>query len=161
MTQDRSAAAAAGPTSLADQLRTLEQATLPALRAEWRQLLGTEPPRISRDLLVRALAYHVQERRFGGLSRPSQRLLERAQRLNGSEDAGPTQAPSLQPGTRLVREWHGHTHVVSVTAAGFDYAGTTHRSLTAIARHITGARWSGPRFFGLASRSQVGEGADV
>lgn len=148
-------APAAGPSPLADQLCALEQAPLPELRARWRQLIGAEPPRLSRDLLLRALAYHVQERRFGGLSRASLRLLGAGERGGGPAAPDVTPAPTLQPGTRLVREWHGHTHVVSVTAAGFDYAGATHRSLTAIARQITGARWSGPRFFGLTAGHKV------
>ena len=147
--------AAADParhSPVADQLRALEQMPLLEVRTEWRRLVGTEPPRLSRDLLVRALAYRVQERAFGGLSRASLRQLKV---VDGSGEAGPSApapTPSLRPGARLVREWHGRSHVVSVTETGFDYAGASYRSLTEIAKLITGAHWSGPRFFGLTDR---------
>src|SRR3954470_9595274 len=121
----------------------------------WRR-----PARLSRDLLVRALAYRVQERAMGGLSRASlKRLRELA---DNSEVLGspPDQAASLRPGAKLVREWHGRTHVVLVTDTGFHYAGSSYKSLTQIAKLITGAHWSGPRFFGLTSGPPKRECAD-
>ncbi len=142
---------------MADQLRALEQMPLLDLRTEWRQLLGTEPPRLSRDLLVRALAYRIQERAFGCLSRASLRQLKVVGGGDGAGPSAPAPTPALRPGARLVREWHGRSHVVSVTEAGFDYAGASYRSLTEIAKLITGAHWSGPRFFGLTDRKGAAE----
>lgn len=153
---------AASSASLEAQLQRLEQARVIDLRAEWRRLFGTDPPRLSRDLLVRAIAYGIQERMFGGLSRPSlKRLREPAGDPGDAGHGAETPSPSLRPGAKLVREWHGRTHVVVVTETGFDYAGSTYRSLTQIARLITGAHWSGPRFFGLASRRSTLERIDV
>jgi hypothetical protein len=121
---------------------------------------GGDPPRLSRDLLVRALAYRVQERAMRGLSRASlKRLRELAENPEGR--APPLdQAASLRPGAKLVREWHGRTHVVVVTDKGFDYAGSSYQSLTEIAKLITGAHWSGPRFFGLTTRRNTQARAD-
>jgi hypothetical protein len=143
--------------TIESEIRAVEQAGVIALRAEWRRLFGSDPPRLSRDLLVRALAYRVQERAFGGLSRAS---LKRLRELTeNSEGMGPPPAPavSLRSGTKLVREWHGRAHVVVVADTGFDYAGASYKSLTQIAKQITGARWSGPRFFGLTTRPNTQE----
>ena len=158
MSQPPSAAAETRPVE--SEIRVLEQAGVIALRAEWRRLFGGEPPRLSRDLLVRALAYRVQERALGGLSRASLKRLR--QLADNPEVLGPLPdpAPSLQPGAKLMREWHGRTHVVVVTDTGFDYAGSSYKSLTQIAKLITGAHWSGPRFFGLTSGQPTRECAD-
>ena len=150
---------AASSASLEAQLQRLEQASVIDLRAEWRRLFGTDPPRLSRDLLVRAIAYGIQERMFGGLFRQSLKRLREPAGDAGNEME--TSSPSLRPGAKLVREWRGRTYVVVVTETGFDYAGSTYRSLTQIARLITGAHWSGPRFFGLASRRSTSERIDV
>ena len=146
-------------SAVRERLKTLELADAAGLRTEWRRLLGTEPPRLSRDLLVRALAYQVQVRFLGGLSRASLRRLEAADEEGATGPSKPDPT-TLRPGTRLVREWHGRTHVVTATETGFDYAGSQHDSLTQIAKLITGAHWSGPRFFGLTSRVVAGR-ADV
>jgi hypothetical protein len=146
--------------TLESEISALEQAGVIALRAEWRRLFGGEPPRLSRDLLVRALAYRVQERAMGGLSRASlKRLHGLAENAEGREPP-PEPAASLRSGAKLVREWHGRTHVVVVTDTGFDYAGSSHKSLTQIAKLITGAHWSGPRFFGLTTRGPTQERTD-
>jgi hypothetical protein len=124
------------------------------LRSEWRRLYRSQPPRLSRDLLIRAIAYRIQELRYGGLSKVTRRKL--AGLVNASQSEGeiaPEAAQKIRTGARLVREWNGRTHTVTVTGEGFTYAGRSYRSLTAIAREITGAHWSGPRFFGLARRS--------
>jgi hypothetical protein len=156
--QPPSTAAEARPVER--EIRALEQADVIALRAEWRRLFGSDPPRLSRDLLVRALAYRVQERARGGLSRASlKRLGELAENAEG-RGPPPEQAVSLRPGAKLVREWHGRTHIVLVTDTGFDYAGSSYKSLTQIAKLITGARWSGPRFFGLTKGQATRERAD-
>jgi hypothetical protein len=98
---------------------------------------------------------------MGGLSRASlKRLRELGENPEGREPP-PDPAASLRPGTKLMREWHGTTHVVVVTDTGFDYAGSSYKSLTQIAKLITGAHWSGPRFFGLTKGQSPRECADV
>jgi Protein of unknown function (DUF2924) len=152
---------AAGPSvkardikgQLADRLASLPSLTLAELRLEWRRLDRTEPPRPSRDILMRAVAYRLQERVHGGLSRVTQRRLTTLEReLETAGRIAPPPCPRIKPGSRLIREWHGRTHTVSVTDAGFEFEGKTYRSLTKIALDITGAQWSGPRFFGLTKR---------
>lgn len=123
------------------------------LRKDWRRLYRMQPPRLSRDLLVRAIAYRIQELRCGGLSKATSRKL--AALVEGRRSDGetaPEGAQRIRAGARLVREWNGRTHTVTVEEEGFTYAGRDYRSLSAIAREITGARWSGPRFFGLAPK---------
>lgn len=129
------------------------------LRAEWCRLFRQTPPLLSRDLLVRALAHRTQELAHGGLTRTTQRRLRALAEAGTDADspgvgtsctAAPASKPvTLSPGARLVREWGGRTHVVTVTPDGFEHAGQRYRSLSQIAEAITGAHWSGPRFFGL------------
>ena len=138
--------------SLENKLVSLPKASMPELRADWRRLFGSDPPSLSRDLLARAIAYRIQERAFGGLSRATLRRLEEIANAPDGETPQPEPAPSLRSGARLVREWHGRAHVVTVTDTGFEYARSSYGSLTEIAKAITGAHWSGPRFFGLRSR---------
>src|SRR3984893_5368176 len=126
-----------------------------------KQLNHAEPPRISRDLLVLALGYRLQEIAHGGLGKATRRKLQTmAKALRTTGRVGPTPSLSLKPGARLVREWGGRTHTVTVTEDGFAYAGTSYPSLTKIAKKITEAHWSGPRFFGLlaagAERPSIG-----
>ncbi len=142
-----------------ERLQELEGSTL---RQEWRRLLRSEPPRISRDLLARAVAYRLQELEFGGLPKWAQLTLAgsaAAADLVGTGDAPTPRAaqPRLKPGARLVREWHGRTHSVIVLDDAFEFEGRGYRSLTQIACEITGAHWSGPRFFGLMKRSAGAE----
>jgi len=109
-------------------------------------------------LLVRTVAYRIQELAYGGLSKATQRkllMLTKELETNGSIVSDPN--PRMRPGARLVREWRGRTHTVLMTEAGFEYAGKTYSSLTKIAHAITGAHWSGPRFFGL-NRTVLAEG---
>ena len=125
-------------------------ASLDELRREWRRLYRSEPPRISRDLLIRGIGYRLQEIQHGGLGKATRRKLKTLAKMFRTEGrVAPDPGLSLKPGARLVREWHGRTHTVTVTEDGFEYAGTNYPSLTKIAKKITGARWSGPRFFGL------------
>jgi len=131
-----------------------EALTTPELQIEWRRLYRVTPPtRLSRDLLIRGVAYRVQEKAHGGLSLGVKRRLhtlsESADQRGG---AATTPTVALKPGTKLVREWHGHAHVVSVLDDGFEYEGERFRSLTRIARRITGVHWSGPLFFGISKR---------
>ena len=120
------------------------------LRREWRRLYRSEPPRVSRDLLIRGIGYRLQEIQHGGLGKTTRRKLKTlAKMCRATGRVAPDPGLSLKPGARLVREWHGHTHTVTVTEDGFEYAGMSYPSLTKVAKKITGAQWSGPRFFGL------------
>ena len=124
------------------------------LRLSWRKLYRREPPvGLSRDLMIRGLANKMQERAYGG---PSPSMSRRLNTLAGEfEKGGPSFDPGvvLKTGARLVRQWRGHAHTVLVLADGFEYEGQRYRSLTMIAARITGAHWSGPRFFGLIKRT--------
>jgi hypothetical protein len=117
----------------------------------WARLHGSEPPpRLSRDLMIRAIAYKVQEQAHGGLSPATRRRLRALTAVVEVKRAGVFDPGiSLKPGAKLVREWSGRVHSVTVLTDGFDYEGRHHLSLTGIARLITGAHWSGPRFFGI------------
>src|SRR6202047_3195132 len=139
---------------IAKALVRLSEVTIFELRGEWRRFHRTPPPmRLSRDLLTRGIAYKLQERAYGGLSTATARKLEHANADPQSRGAAkPVQPISLRPGTRLVREWRGVTHMVLIHADGVEWRGQRYRSLTIVARKITGARWSGPRFFGLRQR---------
>jgi hypothetical protein len=135
--------------------------SLDELRREWRRLYHRDPPRLSRDLLMRGIGYRLQEIQHGGLSNSTRRKLKTLAKMFRTEGrVAPDPGLSLKPAARLVREWHGRTHTVTVTDDGFDYAGVTYPSLTKIAKKITGAHWSGPRFFGLvrASASRKNDG---
>jgi hypothetical protein len=140
----------------------LPRASLEKLRSEWRRLYRCEPPRISRDLLIRGTAYRHQELEHGGLGKTTRRKLKTlAKMFRTTGRLAPDPGLALKPGARLVREWHGRTHTVTVTEDGFEYAGTSYASLTKVAKTITGAHLSGPRFFGLVragTRSDKGTG---
>jgi hypothetical protein len=138
------------------EINQLEALSLNELRTRWRQLyeIGA-PPRFSRDLLLRAIAYRMQERALGGLKPAIRRLLQRV-----AEDARARRplklAPlrKLEPGAILIREWGGTKHQVVILESGVSFRGQRYRSLSEVARLITGSRWSGPLFFGLKGRSQ-------
>ena len=141
-----------GPGRLSDLAR-LSGLNATELRSEWRRLFRTEPPRLSPDLIRRAIAYRIQEAARGGLPNAVQRKLTALTADMAAGQRKPVRAePRLAPGTRLVREWGGRTYTIAVTEAGFLFDGQPYRSLTEIARNITGAHWSGPRFFGLTKR---------
>jgi DUF2924 family protein len=147
---------ATGATSrdleVARRLEALSDLTPDELRKEWRRLYRSQPPRLSRDLLVRAVAYRIQELRYGGLSKAIRRKLTALQARDSGAEVVVEGAQRIRVGARLLREWNGRTHTVTVEEQGFTYAGRSYQSLSAIAREITGARWSGPRFFGLISK---------
>jgi DUF2924 family protein len=139
-----------GHSELSQRIAALNGWPAQQLRDEWRRLYRGQPPRLSRDLLIRTIAYRMQELAYGGLSKATQRKLDALTKeleIKGSIVITPDS--SLRPGTRLVREWRGRTHTVVVTEDGFEYANKSFPSLTKIAHSITGAHWSGPRFFGL------------
>jgi hypothetical protein len=136
------------------QERLGELAAMPTrrLRAEWRQAFHTDPAEgLTRDLLMRAVAYRAQEQMHGGLTQTTKRALRQLTQRTAGEGAAdaPKPAPTMMPGVRLVRNWRGKAHTVLVLENGFEYAGERYRSLTEIARRITGSHWSGPRFFGV------------
>jgi hypothetical protein len=155
---------------LADQLATIPSLTVSELVERWRELGLGEPPRLLLPLLQRLLAQLLQEQVYGGLSATAVRQLEAAASaaatdtakgaLAGSSTASqqlwrspsPSRQVTLKAGTRLVREWNGRTISVEVVDDHFVWNDATYRSLSEIARAVTGARWSGPRFFGIVGR---------
>ena len=156
---EHSAAASApgGASPLSDRLADLVRLSLADLRLEWRRLYRAEPPRLSRDLMMRAIAYRLQEIAHGGPSKATQRRLAAlVAEFESDGSIAPQPVSRVKPGSRLVREWHGRTHTVSVTDEGFEFQGKAYRSLTKIAFDITGSQWSGPRFFGLTKTSASG-----
>jgi Protein of unknown function (DUF2924) len=135
---------------LPERLAALAAISLGDLRLEWRRLYRAEPPRLSRDIMTRAIAYRLQEIAHGGLSKVTRRrLMTLAESFDVDGRIAAPVGPRIKSGSRLIREWHGRTHTVCVTDSGFEFEGRTYASLTKIARDITGAQWSGPRFFGL------------
>jgi hypothetical protein len=133
----------------AERLERLSSMTAAEVKAEWRRVFGcAAPPAFGTALTTRAIAARYQEQAFGGLTRGELRMLGRQVRKN---ERKPKAAPVIKPGTWLSRTWHGEVHEVVVLDTGYEYRGSRYQSLSAIARDITGARWSGPRFFGLHS----------
>ena len=126
-------------------LAELEAMDRAALIAAWSRLLRTPVPKsLSKGLMRRFLANEIQTKRSGGLSKRARTALRQPK-----DGTSRRTSPALQPGGRLLREWNGVTHVVDVGEDGFVWRDTRYRSLSAIACEITGAHWSGPRFFGL------------
>jgi hypothetical protein len=142
-------------------IETLEKSSRAELRALWERELGDKPPdTLGRDILALAVAYARQERLRGGLSKPVarelNRLLARALRDDATDALRPVATSLPRAGTILVREWQGTTHHVTVLADGFLWNGEAHRSLSGIARAITGTTWNGPRFFGMREPKSPG-----
>jgi hypothetical protein len=138
------------------KLASLRLLPIKRLKKQWRLLYGSEPPhRVSRELLTRAVAYRIQEQALGGLKPSTRRLLER---LVGDARSGrPLTLSPCAPasaGTVLMRDWQGTTHEVKVLDRGVLYKRKRYRSLSEVARLITGSRWSGPLFFGLRGKRQ-------
>jgi hypothetical protein len=133
------------------------------LRTLWTKELSEAPPSsLGRDILALGIAYARQERLYGGLSRRVVKELDRlgACALSNGAEAELSTNPIPRAGTILVREWHGVTHHVTVTDDGFLWNGNHHRSLSGIARAITGTTWNGPRFFGLRESKTKSSGAE-
>jgi len=126
---------------ITEEVRALETLDLHGLRDEWRKRYGQPPKMRSRELLARLLAWRVQADAFGGLDATTIRLLK--------SDKLPPPKPLLAPGTRLARDWQGRRYEVDVLEKGFRFNGADYRSLSEVARAITGTRWNGLRFFGL------------
>jgi hypothetical protein len=143
--------------NLSRDLAALPDLALDALKERWQALYGNPPPsRLGRTLMMRGIAYRLQEQALGGLGPATRRRLARA-----AEEIGAGRTPSsvptaIKPGTRLLREWQGVVHEVIMLEDGVQYRGQTWKSLSAVAREITGTRWSGPLFFGLKERRHDG-----
>lgn len=133
--------------TVSGQIERLTSMTPAEVRAEWRRVFGhPAPAAFGTALTIRAIAARYQEKALGGLSKAEMRVLQGQVRKNGRK---PRAATVVKPGTWLSRTWHGEVHEVVVLERGYEYRGARHQSLSAIARTITGAKWSGPRFFGL------------
>ncbi len=130
-------------------LERLDELGPAELKEEWARCHGAPAPSVTPDLLRLGIAYRLQEKKQGGLSRESKRLLRQAIALARQDNTAASTPRRLTPGTRLVRDWHGVGHTVVVLDEGFEYDGRTWRSLTAITRAITGSHRNGPAFFGL------------
>jgi hypothetical protein len=137
------------------QLAALKNAGTPALKAKWRELFETEPPPYNRRFLESRLAYRIQELVYGGLKPETiERLRALGEQLDGGSVTIRKQRGELRPiaGTRLIREWQGTEHCVTVQRDDFEYQGRPFKSLSAVARAITGTRWNGWVFFGLKNQ---------
>ncbi len=122
------------------------------LMERWRKLYRAAPPKgISRSLLIRAVAYGMQVKRYGGLKPAVRRQLRKVAAGGSARAVTNAKSAKIASGTRLLREWNGLNHVVEAVDGGFVWNGARYGSLSAVACAITGARWSGPRFFALTS----------
>jgi len=155
------------------EILALESLDIAALQARWRELYGVPSPvKVRSGFLRRAIAYRLQELVLGGLKPATRRELRRiaqharvhrshsgGKRSSGSANdaalALPPRRKTLSPGTRLLREWNGTTEIVEVLADGFGWHGRTFKTLSAVAVAITGTKWSGPKFFGLATPKKL------
>ncbi len=139
--------------AVARELEKITELSRADLITRWEAVYGRRPPKgISRRLLEYSAAYTVQAKAYGGLKISVRKELDKGLGKRKSEGSVKARSPGkteLSPGARLVRDWHGQTHTVDVVEDGFRYDGRDYKSLSRIAREITGARWSGPRFFGL------------
>ena len=136
------------------RLAALKTTPTPDLKKQWRELFDNEPPPFNRRYLESRLAYRIQELAYGGLKPETIRRLERlGEDLDGGDKKKRGMRADAMPitGTRLLREWQGVEHLVTVTTDGFEWQGRPYKSLSAIARAITGTRWNGWVFFGLKS----------
>ncbi|SMH50849.1 DUF2924 domain-containing protein [Maritimibacter sp. HL-12] len=134
------------------RLAALKTTSTQDLKAQWRDLFDSEPPPFNRRYLESRLAYRIQELAYGGLKPETVKRLEAlGEQLDGGDRKKSRIRADLMPivGTRLIREWQGVEHVVTVTVDGFEWEGRPYKSLSAIARAITGTRWNGWVFFGL------------
>ena len=143
------------PDPIPARLAVLKSTPTPELKTQWRELFETEPPAFNRRYLESRLAYRIQELAYGGLKIETIRRLETlGEQLDGGNITSRRIRADLKPiaGTKLIREWQGVEHTVTVLADGYEWQGRPYRSLSAVARAITGTRWNGWIFFGLKSR---------
>lgn len=135
--------------SIIKQIDKLNTMSMRELRKRWLDLFGTDSGRLGRAYLIRRLAYRIQELVYGGLSQEARRRLKELAENPGKKKPTKSELTNLQVGTRLLREWHGEQYEAIVKADGFLYEGKVYRSLSAVARAITGRHCGGRRFFGL------------
>ncbi|MBW6496515.1 MAG: DUF2924 domain-containing protein [Burkholderiaceae bacterium] len=134
------------------RLAALKTTPTPDLKKQWRELFETEPPPFNRRYLESRLAYRIQELTYGGLKPETIKRLEAlGEQLDGGNIATRRIRAGLMPiaGTRLIRDYQGVEQIVTVLQSGFEWQGRPYKSLSAIARAITGTRWNGWVFFGL------------
>lgn len=139
------------------RLAALKRMSVRELKVEWEALFSRPAPNNSRGYLEIRLAWRIQELSLGGLSRETRKMLDLlADEVDGKTDRRAIIADPRNPvtGTRLVREWDGVEHTVTVMKGGFDWQGRKFKSLSAVAKAITGTQWNGYRFFGLRERKQ-------
>jgi hypothetical protein len=156
MVMERTAPARPTDPGVEDELDRLTTMPIAQLRVRYREAFRTEPPKaFGPDLLRRSIAHRIQEKAYGGLSAPAQRLLNQMMKAFAAKPNGKIVLPRrIKPGSVLVREWKGRSHRVMVLADGFAYEGDVYSNLSEIAVLITGTKWNGPRFFGLRSKTQ-------
>jgi len=146
------------PTHVLSRLAALQAAPIAQLKDQWRELFGKEPPPWNKAYIQSRLAYRIQELAYGGLKPETRARLEAlGEQLDGGNVVLRRIRADSRPlaGTRLIREWQGVQHVVTVRQDDFDFEGRPYQSLSAIARHITGTRWNGWTFFGLRTRGDA------
>jgi hypothetical protein len=141
--------------NIEEELEDVARNTIAELRNRWRELFRANPPlAFGPDLLRRRIAYHIQEKAFGGLSSSIRRELDQLVKVISRTSSGRIELPRrIKAGAVLVREWKGKTYRVTVIDEGFAYDGRSYGSLSEIAGEITGSNWNGPRFFGLRKSS--------
>jgi hypothetical protein len=137
--------------NISSQINTLRSLSRQRLLELWQKLYGkAPPPEIRRELMVPFLAYRLQEKQYGGLKASTRSELRRIARgLEKKPSVELCIRPRIKPGTRLCRRWRGKMHEIFVTESGYEYCGVGYRSLSEVARKITGTQWSGPAFFGI------------
>lgn len=141
------------PKTVEAEIARLPDLGLAELRERWQALYGNPAPKtFRRGLLIRAVAYQMQIELYGGLSPTLQRRIRQIYQAIRSGRADELAPLRIKPGTKLIRQWQGKTYAVTVLAEGFECEGKRYRSLSEIARHITGTRWNGLVFFGVKQR---------
>lgn len=141
--------------SLEQKIARISELDAAALQESWKLAFGVAPPpNLGRTLMIRALAYRIQEGALGGLKPSTLRIFDRVSEGRTSVESGHTPKRRASAGTVLIREWRGVSHRVTVLDNDVVYQGRRYKSLSEVARVITGTRWSGPMFFGLSDRSK-------
>jgi hypothetical protein len=146
-------------SALRDEIAQLRDLDLPALRERWEQSHGSPAPKtVRRSMLIRSLAYRFQAEALGGLKPSTTRQLRQILDATRAASEMPvSSSPRIKAGTKLIRVWQDKTHTVTVLADGFEWNGSRYRSLSEIARSLTGTRWNGLVFFGVKPRSSGGK----
>lgn len=140
-----------GPNEIESEIARIQSLNIDQMRSLWTATFNRgAPPALTKDLLARMLAWHIQEQAFGGIDRATLKILEIYVHGRPAESE---RVSRLKAGTELVREYQRERHTVTVARNGFVWRGTAYKSLTTIARAITGTNWNGPRFFGLRGRN--------